>query len=406
MDYPDYKKLEGHYTALLPVFNSIREAFQRDLQDHLDGIEARITTKSRVKTFESYYQKLLRRLTIEKRTGEKSPIHDILALRVVCPFMEELARAENLVRSRYRTHEIERKGAGRTFREFGYNATHLIVEIPGSILDRYPQSELTTVEIQICTILQDAWAEVEHELIYKKKITPLDEPFRRKLAALNANLTLSDIIFQEIRDYQEQLHFQLEKRRSSFRNQLEEQQPGMIPQQEKKDHGGDDDRNKDGSRCENMDELLLEALHAHNRKDYSSAITIYSCLLEHDLEPALRAMLFIHRGMAWFAKTGYDKAVDDFRQATECEPGSSRAFYHLGIAHRVLENNAEALKALRTCIEINPYYFEGLFGLAGAFFEVEDFPAALEYIEKALSVKPDATAAVKFRTLVLSRMKL
>jgi putative GTP pyrophosphokinase len=53
-------------------------------------------------------------------------------------------------------------------------------------------------EVQVRTILQDAWAEVEHELVYKAEFTPFDEPMKRKLAALNANLTLSDMLFQEI----------------------------------------------------------------------------------------------------------------------------------------------------------------------------------------------------------------
>lgn len=43
-----------------------------------------------------------------------------------------------------------------------------------------------------------------------------DESVRRKLAALNANLTLADITFQEIRDYQRKLHGELRERRRSL----------------------------------------------------------------------------------------------------------------------------------------------------------------------------------------------
>lgn len=406
LHYPDYKKLEERYSAHLPVYRSILNAFQREIQDQIERSETRVTIKSRVKTFASYYQKMLKRLTIERQTGEKIPVHDVLAFRIVCPFLEDLSHTEKLLRSRYKTHEIERKGANHSFREFGYNATHLIVEIPQNILDQYPQSEVTTAEIQINTILQDAWAEVEHELIYKKKLSPLDKPFRRKLAALNANLTLSDIIFQEIRDYQEQLHFELEKRRSSFKGQIEKQQPVLALQHDKKETITESEKEDNLDKCENMDELLLQALHAHNRKDFSTATRIYTHLLEHDIEPALRGMLFIHRGMARFAKMNYSEAANDFRLATECQPSSSRAFYHLGIAHRVLDNNAEALKALQKCVEINPFYSEGLFTLAKAYFKIDDMPAALEYIEKTLSIEPDLTTAQNFRELVLSRMKL
>ncbi len=60
-------------------------------------------------------------------------------------------------------------------------------------------------EIQLRTILQDAWAEVEHELVYKSDISLPNQSIRRKLASLNATLTLSDLIFQEIRDYQKEI---------------------------------------------------------------------------------------------------------------------------------------------------------------------------------------------------------
>ena len=53
--------------------------------------------------------------------------------------------------------------------------------------------------------MQDAWAEVEHELVYKSDITLPNQSIRRKLASLNATLTLSDLIFQEIRDYQKEI---------------------------------------------------------------------------------------------------------------------------------------------------------------------------------------------------------
>ena len=62
------------------------------------------------------------------------------------------------------------------------------------------------VEVQVRTILQDAWAEVEHELIYKSHFRfPNSDSIRKKLAAVNASLSLADMIFQEIRDAQKEM---------------------------------------------------------------------------------------------------------------------------------------------------------------------------------------------------------
>jgi putative GTP pyrophosphokinase len=406
LQYPDRKELEAKYISLQAIYTSILEMMQRDLKHNLSFSESTITIKYRVKSFASYYEKLLKRLSSEKKNGQKIPIHDILALRIVCPFLEDLTFVEQFIRSQYRIQDIERKGADYSFKEFGYNSTHFILEIPDTIAHKYPESELKTLEIQICTILQDAWAEVEHELVYKKKMTPLDEPFRRKLAALNANLTLADLIFQEIRDYQEQLHFELEKRRASFLNHLQEQHPDFVPVKGGTSEIDNDNKTNDSPVFTNMDDMLLKALHAHNRKDYSTALQIYSVLLEQNLDKPLQSIVYIHRGMAYFAKARYFEASGDFRKATECQPDSSRAFYHLGIALRVQDDNAGALKSLLRCIELNPYYFEGLFALAKTFFEVGDSPAALEYCEKALRIVPASSAVENFRGLVLSRMKL
>jgi putative GTP pyrophosphokinase len=114
-----------------------------------------------------------------------------------------VADIEKLVRSNFPVFEVERKGEEQSFREFGYRSVHLNLRL----------SSGNFCEIQIRTILQDAWAEVEHEIVYKGSFTPFDEPLKRKLAALNATLSLSDIIFQELRNYQRKLNREVRFRR-------------------------------------------------------------------------------------------------------------------------------------------------------------------------------------------------
>ncbi|MFP4165360.1 MAG: tetratricopeptide repeat protein [Chitinispirillaceae bacterium] len=403
--YPDRRKLEKHYASMLSSYTQVLELLQRRLRTELTQDDVHFTLKYRAKTFESYYGKLLKRMSEEKINGEQLPIHDILGMRVVCPFLEDLDQVEAILRKAFRVREVERKGAEHTFREFGYRSTHLLLEIPADLIKKYSNLDVKLCEVQVRTFLQDAWAEVEHDLIYKNRITPLDEPLRRKLAALNANLTLSDIIFQEIREYQRQLHSELEKRRHSFACQLEEQKPGLSAISSK-----NVTRFKNRKRpiisSANMDELLLEALYAHNERDFTSAISIYTRILEHETAPFLKAMVLIHRGMASFSESKYDHALNDFQFATECEPQNSRAFYLLGIVNRVMDNNAAAVKALQKSVEINPFSFDALFALGRTFFETGDFPAALEYCEKALLLEPESAPGKKFRSLVISRMKL
>jgi putative GTP pyrophosphokinase len=422
--YPDRRKLRDEYSALLPCYGAALDVFQARLREALDGSEVHFTMKSRVKTFDSYYGKLLKRKTHERRTGEAIPIHDIMGTRVVCPFLDDVEVVELYLRDAFAVREIERKGAGRAFSDFGYSSTHLLLEIPADIRERFPGLNLKIAEVQVRTFLQDAWAEVEHELIYKNSndITPMDEPLRRKLAALNANLSLSDDIFQEIRDYQRRLHCELNKRRYSFTAQLDEIKPGLTaaaPRGGAKGNGGINGNNAGGNGAaeagesdtqqlssNNKDQLLLSALNAHNEKNFPLAIRIYTKILEQGCAANIRALVLIHRGKAYFSQSKYNEARSDFIAAAECEPANNRAFYHIGVVDRVLGDNNSALSALQSCIEINPYHVDALFAISGVYFDTGDYPGALEYCEKALLVEPEAVSVKEFRKLVISRMNL
>jgi putative GTP pyrophosphokinase len=416
--YPDRQKLREQYETLLPSYIAALEVFQMRLQAELGLTGVHFMMKYRVKSFDSYYGKLLKRKANERRTGEAIPIHDIIGTRVVCAFLEDTARVEERLRDAFAVHEVERKGAERAFSEFGYSSTHLLLEIPQDIRKRYPDLNLKIAEVQVRTFLQDAWAEVEHELVYKNssEITPMDEPLRRKLAALNANLSLSDDIFQEIRDYQRRLHGELNKRRRSFTVQLDEIKPGLTAGAAKMkavDAGNGGEKSANGFNGEppeiysgNRDQLLLSALNAHNEKNFPLAICIYTKILEQDVPPNVKTLVLIHRGKAYFSQSNYEEARGDFQAAAACEPDNNRAFYHLGIVNRVLDDNESALTALLKCVEINPFHVDALFALGGAYFDMGDYPGALEYCEKALLVEPESAPVKDFRKLVIAKMKL
>jgi len=427
--YPDRKKLRDEYTALLPCYIAALEIFQARLRTALADSDVHFTMKYRVKAFDSYYGKLLKRKTHERRTGETIPIHDIIGTRVVCPFLDDVEVVELYLRDAFAVREIERKGAERAFSDFGYSSTHLLLEIPTDIRELFPDLNLKIAEVQVRTFLQDAWAEVEHELVYKNSnnITPMDEPLRRKLAALNANLSLSDDIFQEIRDYQRRLHCELNKRRYSFTARLDEIKPGLTaasPDTRDTVGGARPNGNKTGiigtgrggaeaNDCDapelmsnNKDQLLLNALNAHNEKNFPLAIRVYTKILEQGCPTNIKALVLIHRGKAYFSQSNYGEARNDFKAAADCEPTNNRAFYHLGVVDRVLGDNNSALNALQACIEINPFHVDALFAISGVYFDTGDYPGALEYCEKALLVEPEASAVKEFRKLVISRMNL
>ena len=188
-----------------------------------------MTVKFRVKEFSSWYAKVLRAAASDRNHTGSATVTDVLGIRIVCPFLEEVELVSDILRELFRVHEFEVKGADYPSHYFGYESVHFLIRIPGEFLEHrnLPPgfTDNPICEVQVRTILQEAWAEVEHELIYKSDFSPLDEPLKRKLAAINANLTLSDIMFQEIRDYQKNLHSALKQRRRDFYSLLRREPP-------------------------------------------------------------------------------------------------------------------------------------------------------------------------------------
>ncbi|WP_455382015.1 tetratricopeptide repeat protein [Salinispira pacifica] len=504
---PAKQKLAGQYAERVDVYEKVLYEFQRRLKQSLHRIPVPATVKYRVKGFESLYEKLLRKL---KSTGQHEgvvQVTDLLGIRVVCAFIEDLNKAEEQIRQSLDVIEVERKGSNFTVKEFGYESTHYLVRVPDDIVDSFHVDADVVCEIQLRTILQDAWAEVEHELVYKAEFTPFDEPLRRKLAALNANLSLSDIIFQEIRDYQRQLHLELRKRRDLFWRKLAEvtgdtgpavrsagEDGAEPPDQALAEHapadqrpsgsdaegagpspdgaaaggerGGGSDRgngaagsgavsadsartgaprtsdpasaeqsaDRDGSHqaayasmdvegseiddeeeggnfvrslmmgSETIDNMLLRALAAHNQNRLELAIRIYSEILAYSPKEYIQAIIHVHRGMAYFTRSEYLMAIDDFSRAIELDARNPKAYYYRGVVHRVLSHYSQALEDLNACLELDPYQFDPLYTRGQVYFQLGDYGGSLQDIDRALSIQPEAAQCRRFRAMITQKI--
>ena len=158
----------------------------------------------------------MQKYNIKSIDGEIPILTDILAIRIMCSFVSDLKPVKSIILDNFKCCDIENKGEGLSYREFGYNSIHLLLEIPEEFKVGLLLPKGLVLETQVRTILQDAWAEIEHDLVYKAELTSFDDPMRRKLAAINASLTLADIVFQEINDYQKKLNRELDVRRFDF----------------------------------------------------------------------------------------------------------------------------------------------------------------------------------------------
>jgi putative GTP pyrophosphokinase len=406
---PDRNILLKGYEELLPARILIARELEQRIEEAVISMASIPRVKGRIKSFESYFKKYIRYL---KNGPCDNPlqVNDLIGIRIVCPFLEDLSATEELLKKKFDVIEVERKGGDHTFREFGYESIHLLIAIPQDIIEKHkiPTSEIA--EIQIRTILQDAWAEVEHELVYKAEFTPFDNPLKRKLAAVNASLSLADIIFQEIRSYQRALNGQLEQRRDSFFRKIEESTDAILFTDEK--DGGQSDLSYQtdwhGTQIPSnvsIDELLLDALYAHNKHQFDKAIAVYTVILDMNPDVAVRSLIHKHRGMAYFARSHYEKAIEDFSASLELDPLSYKAAYYEGVVCSVLRRYPQAVNAFNRALEINPYQAYCFYRRGQAYFHLGDYPQALGDCEAALALE-SFEAGQKFRDLLLNKLKM
>lgn len=367
------------------------------------------TFKGRVKSFNSYYRKLLRNLPENVESALDLPVlTDIIGIRIICAFLQDLTEVEKCLRTCFSVYEVERKGADRTFREFGYESTHILLAIPDDVSDGLLLPKGLIFEIQVRTILQDAWAEVEHELVYKSEFSPFDLPLKRKLASINASLSLADIIFQEIRDYQNKLNRELDKRRGSFYQQADIESLINTDESSPLVNATQHEMPLTASPYVQgtIDDMILDAIEAHNNGNLERAVMIYSRIIEATPNDTVLSVIYKHRGMAYFAQSHYEDALSDFRKSSDKNPSNFRAFYYIGIVLSVMGNEAEATENFTHSLELNLYQPYVYFRRAESYFQQGLYTEALNDLDKAVSLGFTKADEKKLRMMIAKKLDI
>lgn len=131
-----------------------------------------------------------------------SEITDVAGIRVISYYADDVDKIAEIVEKEFEVDEensIDKRKALEPDR-FGYCSVHYVVKMKKERLrlQEYKAYQNLKCEIQIRSVLQHAWAEIEHDLGYKSEITiPRDE--RRNFSRLAGLLELADKEFQEIR---------------------------------------------------------------------------------------------------------------------------------------------------------------------------------------------------------------
>jgi putative GTP pyrophosphokinase len=190
----EHSALLADYDRHLPALASHGESMRGRLEDWLRA-DAALKVHSvtlRLKSRASLARKLARPDRTYARLWD---VTDLIGLRVITYFEDGVDRVGQLVEARLAVdfqHSIDKRRARDTAR-FGYRSLHYVCrpdpgELPAEA--RY--------EIQARTMLEHAWAEIEHDLGYKSR-DAVPDAVRRRLNRLAGLLELVDQEFVAIR---------------------------------------------------------------------------------------------------------------------------------------------------------------------------------------------------------------
>ncbi|GAA2054290.1 GTP pyrophosphokinase [Williamsia deligens] len=120
------------------------------------------------------------------------PLHevtDLVGVRVITYLTSDIARVEEALMSAFEVRQrVDRTSATQSAGTFGYAGTHLILRADDDL----------HFEVQIRTVLQHAWAEIEHGIRYKGSRTTPSAPIDRAFTLAAGLIELADAQFAEV----------------------------------------------------------------------------------------------------------------------------------------------------------------------------------------------------------------
>lgn len=193
-------KIFVDYKERLDLYQSFSDKVQR-LLEHLireKGISPHSIT-SRIKDERSLRDKLKRKNFKYENVDQ---VTDLIGIRIITYFQCEVETIAAILEEEFdvdKENTINKKDVIEADR-FGYLSLHYVVRMSRDRLrlPEYRGCRTLKAEIQIRTILQHAWAEIEHDLGYKNT-DMVPQNIRRDFYRLAGLLELADKEFMEIR---------------------------------------------------------------------------------------------------------------------------------------------------------------------------------------------------------------
>jgi putative GTP pyrophosphokinase len=196
----DYQKVRDLYLRFSDVVKKILIETVNNSCIKVASIEAR------AKTIESFANKA----TLPSESNPLQPkyrnpmtdITDFAGVRIITFFPRTVQEVNDVIESEFQI--LEKSDKGELLKQegkFGYQSIHYLIKLkPNRVtLPEYHIFNNLIAEVQVRTILQHAWAEIEHDISYKS-VETIPTLIHRRFISLAGLLEIADREFQAIQD--------------------------------------------------------------------------------------------------------------------------------------------------------------------------------------------------------------
>lgn len=189
-------EIRRQYAKLQPLYDRLLTEVTAILKDEFTALNISTpAVHSRLKAPDALVQKVARKNYADPFTQNE----DFAGVRVVCLFTEEVVQVDAAIQRAFKVRSMEDKSAALEVDRMGYEGRHYIVTSHDNWSGpRYTDIKGLPCEIQLRTICQDTWAQIDRHLDYPKT-GALDPPTRRELNRMATLLETAQSSFDGVR---------------------------------------------------------------------------------------------------------------------------------------------------------------------------------------------------------------
>jgi putative GTP pyrophosphokinase len=196
-----YESNQQQLVAAKSAFISITRTLIKHSQvGEVTKIEGRI--KDQEECISKFRRKYQSKLEADEQPYQiKDFISDLIGIRIVCLYEDQVAVVSELLQQHFKILNVTDKTSAveSTEDSFGYKGLHMDLALSAEMAAqaKYQPQKDAFFEVQIRSLIQDAWSMLDHKIKYKKSI-PVD--LKRRINVLAALFELADREFKEIRN--------------------------------------------------------------------------------------------------------------------------------------------------------------------------------------------------------------